>query len=148
MLSVIEKVLLLQDLDLFRFAYSEHLAHLASICRETEVGKEIILFREGEESKRLHLLISGEVALEQEGTVIGSVTQGGLDTWSFFSENVHSYTAKALTECRLLTVTFEEMADLLTAEPEFCWATLKYLARLGQKQLTTYQKDTEVPKSQ
>ena len=46
MLNVIEKVLLLQDLDLFRFAYSEHLAQLASICRETEVDNEIILFRE------------------------------------------------------------------------------------------------------
>ncbi len=133
MLNVIEKVLLLQDLDLFRFAYSEHLAQFASICRETEVEKEIILFREGEDCKRFHLLINGEVALETGGKVAGSVKQGGLDTWSFFAENPYSCTARALTECKLLTVSFEEMADLLTAEPEFCWAILKYLARLGRK---------------
>ena len=133
MLNVIEKVLLLQDLDLFRFAYSEHLAQFASICRETEVEKEIILFREGADCKRFHLLINGEVALETGGEVAGSVTQGGLDIRSFFSENPYSCTARALTECRLLTVSFEEMADLLTAEPEFCWAVLKYLARLGRK---------------
>jgi len=133
MLNVIEKVLVLQDLDLFRFAYSEHLAQFASVCRETEVGKEIILFREGEDCKRFHLLISGEVALETGGEVVESVKQGGLDTWSFFSESPCSCTARALTECKLLTVSFEEMADLLTAEPEFCWATLKYLARLGRK---------------
>ena len=135
MLSVIEKVLLLQDLDLFRFAYSEHLAHLASICRETEVGKDVILFREGEDCKRFHLLISGEVALELEGKVVESVEQGGLETWAFFSESHCSCTARALTDCKLLTVSFEEMADLLTAEPEFCWAVLKYLARLGRERM-------------
>jgi CRP-like cAMP-binding protein len=137
MLNVIEKVLLLQDLDFFQFAYTEHLAQLASICREAEVGEQIVLFREGEECKRFHLLISGQVTLEREEVVVDSVEHGALGTWAFFSESTHRFTATAATDCRILTVSFEEMADLLTAEPEFCWAVLKYLARLGREAETS-----------
>ena len=53
MLTVIEKVLLLQDLDLFQYAYTEHLGQFASICRESELSQDTILFREGE---KLHVL--------------------------------------------------------------------------------------------
>jgi CRP-like cAMP-binding protein len=134
MLTVIEKVLQLQDLDLFEFVYTEHLAQLGSICRETELSKGTVLFRQGDTSKRLHMVVGGKVALEVKGEPVGSVEQGSLDVWSFLAERPHSVTAKALETTTLLTVTFEDLVDLLTAEAEFCWAITKKLASLGQEQ--------------
>ena len=134
MLTVIEKVLQLQDLDLFEFVYTEHLAQLASICRETEVTEGTVLFREGETSGRFHMVVGGKVALEVSGELVGFVIQGGLDVWSSFAGRPHRFTAKALETTTLLTVTYEDLVDLLTTEAEFCWAITKKLARLGQRE--------------
>ena len=133
-LNVIEKVLLLQDLEFFRLAESEHLAQLASICRVVDVEPGSVLFREGEPSKVLHLLVDGSVQLEVEGRVVGSADREALDHWSFFAEGAHLYSAKAAAECRLLAVDHEDVADLLTAEPEFCWAIARHLAKLGRRE--------------
>jgi CRP-like cAMP-binding protein len=128
MLTVIEKVLLLQDLDLFQFAYTEHLARIAGISRDISVNGNTILFREGEPGGRLHLLLKGSVVLEAEGRRCGPVSSGALDCWSFFSDQPYRFTARALEDCTLLTVSYEDMVDLLTGEPELCWAILKRLA--------------------
>lgn len=132
MLTVIEKVLLLQDIDFFFYAYSEHLAQLASISNVVKVGKDSILFREGEQHAEFHLLVTGQVLLEMNGKEICVAEQDGLDYWSFFSETPHQFTARTLEDCMLLVVSYENMVDLLTAEPEFSWAILKHLARLGR----------------
>jgi CRP-like cAMP-binding protein len=134
MLTVIEKVLQLQDLDLFEFAYTEHLSQLGAICHETEVSEGTVLFREGETSRRFYMVVRGNVALEVNGEPVATVKQGSLDVWSFFTERPHTVTAKALETTTLLTVTLEDLVDLLTTEAEFCWAITKKLACLGQEQ--------------
>jgi hypothetical protein len=80
------------------------------------------------------MVVGGNVALEVNGEPIASVRQGGLDVWSFFAERPHRFTAKALETTTLLTVTFEDLVDLLTTEAEFCWAITKKLARLAERE--------------
>lgn len=135
MLTVIEKVLLLQDIDFFELGYTEHLAQLAAICKETQVSAGTVLFREGEPCKRFQLVIKGGVTLEKSGYSTTTIKKGGLDFWSFFSEAPHQFTATAASSTDLLTVSFEDAADLLTAEPEFCWAVLKRLAAFGRESI-------------
>jgi len=92
----------------------------------------MILFREGEIGRTLYLLIRGEVTLEQDGTDIRSVKRGGLDIWSFFADSEQKYTARAIEESLLLTISFDEIVDLLTSEPEFCWAIARQLAVIAR----------------
>lgn len=132
MLTVIEKVLLIQEMDFFSFAFTEHLAQVAGICKEIRVRPETIIFHENEPCRLLHILTSGHVILETDGQEIGTLRRGALDFWAFFSEDSHEFTCQALEESLVLTVSFEDMVDLLTAEPEFCWAITKQLARLGK----------------
>lgn len=140
MLTVIEKVLLLQDVDFFEFGYTEHLAQLAAVCKETQVSAGTALFREGEACNRFQIVIKGEVTLEKQGEFVQTVEQGGLDFWSFFSESPHQFTAIAASSTELLTISFEDTADLLTAEPEFCWAILKRLAAFGRQSVEKHSK--------
>jgi len=128
MLTVVERVLLLQDMDILDSARTEDLAKFAAICREIEVPAGTILFREGESSRTLHLLIRGRVSLEANSGETTVVERGGVDIWSFFADTEQQYTAQALEECLFLMVSFEEMEDLLTAEPELCWAITRRLA--------------------
>ena len=134
MLTVVERVLLLQDMDIMGFAQTEYLAQFAAICREIEVTAGMTLFREGEIGRILYLLIRGKVFLEKDGEEQCVVDRGGLDIWSFFADSEQHYTARAVEESLLLTVSFEEIVDLLTAEPEFCWAITRQLAVIARSQ--------------
>lgn len=130
MLTTIEKVLLLQDLDLFSLATTEHLAQLAALCRESNPGRDEIIFRQADPCSKFYLLVEGKVSL-QDGAQSLIVEKCGLDFWSFFAQTQHRMTARAVEECVVLAAGSEDVVDLLTAEPEFCWAILRYLARLS-----------------
>jgi len=132
MLTVVEKVLLLQDMEVFGFAQTEDLAQFASVCRETEVSPGMTLFREGEMGRTLFLLVRGGIVLEKDGLELEVVNRGGLDIWSFFADSEQKFTARAVEESLLLTITFDEIVDLLTSEPEFCWAITRQLAVIAR----------------
>jgi CRP-like cAMP-binding protein len=132
MLTVIEKVLIMQDFEFFKSVSSDHLAQWAAVAKVVEIEPGTILFREGDPSRLLHLVFSGEVVLERDGVKQSVVNREGLDYGSFFSESPRLYTARAAQACRLLTISLEEVHDLLTAEPEFCWAVTQELAQLGR----------------
>jgi CRP-like cAMP-binding protein len=133
MTTIIEKVLQLQDLDTFRFAYTEHLAQLASICREEEHAEGDPLFQRGEACNTLHLLVEGKVNLALESGKSVTVQKCSLDQWSFFAHSDYQYSATCAENCLLYTVSYQAMVDLLTAEPEFSWALTRHLAELGRK---------------
>lgn len=133
MLTVIEKVLLLQDFELFRQANSEHLAQLAAVAKVIDVEKDSILFRQGETARNLLLLLEGSVVLEDKGAQAPVHGREILDCWSFFSQNLHRSTARTTEPCRLLSVSLDDMVDLLTSEAEFCWTLLRELAGISYR---------------
>jgi CRP-like cAMP-binding protein len=132
MTTIIERVLQLQDIDIFRFSYTEHLSHLASICREEEHEEGVSLFHKGDECLRLYLLVEGQVGLELESGKTVTVQNCALDQWSFFSHKKHLYSANCLEQCLLYTVSYEEMVDLLNSEPEFSWSLTRHLSEIAR----------------
>ncbi|MFZ0428340.1 MAG: Crp/Fnr family transcriptional regulator [Acidobacteriota bacterium] len=134
MLSVFERVLLLQDLEFFGSSPTEHLADFASLCEVVEAGRGSVLFRSGDVCRSLYILARGKVVIEAEAGSAVEVQGDLLDCWSFFSQEPHRYTARTVEECTLLTVPFSELAELLTAEPEFCWALTRQLAGRGYRE--------------
>jgi len=133
MTTIIEKVLQLQDIQIFRYTYTEHLSQLASVCRELEREAGSSIFRRGEICRTFYLLVEGQVQLESDSGETRSVQKCALDEWSFLAQGNHQYSATCLDRCLLYTVSFEEMEDLLTAESEFCWAITRHLAEIGRK---------------
>jgi CRP-like cAMP-binding protein len=135
MSTVIEKVLRLQELEVFDKVYTQHLSQLASIAREIVIERDTVLFRENDFSATLHLLVSGTVDLSRKGRVTGTVRREILDPWSFLSKSRHLQTALARERCTILTVEYDEFVDLVTAEPELCWAITRSLAKMNRKLL-------------
>lgn len=132
MLTVIEKVLLLQDLDFFRLAETEHLAQLAENCNGVDLSRGTLLFRRGDRSDPLFLLVYGRLSLDDGAGRSREVSRGVIELISFFSEGARETTGRAVADSRLLTVSFEAMADLCSTEPQFCWAVARELARRSQ----------------
>lgn len=130
MLATIEKVLLLQELELFHSSSTEHLAQLAAASREFHLKKhETLLSSDAETVDRLYLLVQGSVRLRRGQDEEGILRCSPLNLRSFFSECGNGLEAQALEACTFLIVSREDLFNLLAAEPELSLAILKYLAR-------------------
>ncbi len=132
MLKTVEKVLLLQELAVFREATSEQLARLAIISTESSFVEKEILFQKGDICGSLQLLVDGRVQLGPPGKG-AEVEQTILDPLSFFARQPHNTEAVALTSGILLETPHHELTDLLTSEGEFGWIVLKEIARIGRQ---------------
>ncbi len=133
MLSTVEKVLLLQELELFRQASTEHLARLAAVAKERDVAAGERIFEREEPVSRAFFLVEGRVRLELSDQTSQEVDSCLLDMLSVLSEGLHFASAETLDTCTLLIVSYEDLVDLLTDEAEFCWALLRHIAAKAQE---------------
>ena len=65
MLTTIEKVITLQEVDVFEHLTTEDLAHLAFIAEEIEYPEGTLIFREGSLADSMYLVLEGRVLLQQ-----------------------------------------------------------------------------------
>lgn len=63
MLTTVEKVIFLKDIDIFEFTSTEDLAHIAAITDEVEFQAKETIFEEGEISDAMYMVIEGKVRL-------------------------------------------------------------------------------------
>jgi CRP-like cAMP-binding protein len=147
MLTVVEKVLFLQDVDIFQNTSTEDLAHIAAITEEVhyQTGSEI--FREGEASDSMYLVIEGKVRLHRgDQEVMTAQKKDAFGTWALFDDQPRIVTATAAAEVVLLRIDREEFFDLLTDHSRITQAMMKTLSTrlrniVGRVGIETTQRD-------
>ena len=65
MLTTIEKVITLQDIEVFEYLSSEDLAYLASITEQVEYPEDCVIFKEGTLADSMYFVLEGRVLLHQ-----------------------------------------------------------------------------------
>lgn len=129
-LDLIEKVFLLQKVDLLQGARSSHLGPLASIAEEFEVDRGDELLQAGDPNDALYVIVRGAVELSgvadqkfiaRENTPFG--------TWSLIDSDPSVVGAIALEATRLIRITRTDFQDLLADHPELATGILQGLAR-------------------
>lgn len=129
-MTTIERVLLLQDLELFRFASTEHLAQLAALCQDLEFPAGKVLRSGDLPEEHLFLAVRGALRSVEDGhDGRALIIRKPLNLWEFFAGRPLPLQLETAEDCLLLAVAREEMEDLLTAEPELCMALLKHMAQ-------------------
>ncbi|MCG8468269.1 MAG: cyclic nucleotide-binding domain-containing protein [Gemmatimonadetes bacterium] len=129
-MDLIEKVFLLQNVDLLSGVRSRQLALFASIAREQRVKGEHVFFRKGEPTLAMHVVIEGAVRMEGLGE--GAVTLGpgeAFGTWALIDEQPSLVEARAAEDSRVLRVLQVDFHDLLVDHPELGLDLLQGLAR-------------------
>lgn len=129
MLTVIEKVIFLQNVDVFEDVPSEQLAYLAAIAEEVSYLKDEVIYRRSEPSDALYLVLQGRVRLHQDGrdiTLAGPREAFG--TWALFDEEPRVVTATAVEDTNLLRVDREDFIDLLADHVQITRGILKKMA--------------------
>jgi CRP-like cAMP-binding protein len=116
----------LAEFDLFKDVSSEALKEIASISNTVKVEKGGFVFREGEQADKLHLLISGSIALR-----VNLTSRPDFVTVSFINKphqtlgwsgvvSPNHYTASAVCEedTELLVIPSDKFMKVLDARPE------------------------------
>ena len=129
-MDLIEKVFLLQKVDLLQGARSSHLALLASIAEQVEVSPGEVLIRRGEPNDSLYVVIRGEVELRgMEEQTLSARENTPFGTWSIIDSDPSVVGARAVEPSRLLRITRSDFQDLLADHPELAMGILQGLAR-------------------
>ena len=129
MLTVVEKVLFLQEVDIFETALTEDLAHIAAITEEAEFTAGDDIYREGDISDSMYLVIEGRVRLHQAGQeVLIALPKSAFGTWALFDDEPRVVTATTLEATRLLKIDREDFYDLLADHTRITQNVLKTLS--------------------
>lgn len=129
-MDLIEKVFLLQKIDLLQDARSAHMALLASIAEDVDVDEGTVLIRQDEPTDALYVVIAGDVELEGVADQRIEVRPGqAFGTWALIDEAPSLVTATARSDARLLRITRADFYDLLADHAELALGLLQGLAR-------------------
>jgi AAA family ATP:ADP antiporter len=128
-MDAIEKVFLLQRVDVLREARTSQLGLLAGLAEELEVEADRELLRQGEPPDALYVIIRGGVRLDGAGEEIVLRDGAAFGTWALIDDSPSLVDARAAEPTRLLRVGRIEFHDLVADHPEFGLDLLQGLAR-------------------
>jgi ATP:ADP antiporter, AAA family len=128
-MELIEKVFLLQRVDLLQGARGAHLALLASIAEEVEVPAGRVLIAAGEPPAAMYVVTRGSVTLQGVGQHMKLGPEEAFGTWALIDEDPSPIEAVADQPSRLLRITRLDLHDLIADHSELAVALLQGLAR-------------------
>jgi len=130
MLTTIEKVLFLQDIDMFEFTTTEDLSHIAAITEEVEYEADSIVFKEEEISDSMYVVVEGKVKLTRDGQdVMTAEKKDVFGTWALFDDEPRIVTATAIESTQLLRIDKEEFVDLLADHVAITQSIMKTMTK-------------------
>lgn len=129
MFTTVEKVIFLQNVDVFSNVATEQLAFIAAIAEEISYLKNDVVYEVNQESDALFVVAEGKIRIHHEGEEITTVgTREAFGTWSLFDDEPRVATATATEDSILLRVDREEFHELLSDHTEITQAVLKNVA--------------------
>ena len=130
MLTTVEKVIFLQDIDIFEFTSTEDLAHIAAITDEVSFQAGETIFKEGEISDAMYMVIEGKVRLTRgDQEVMVAQKKDVFGTWALFDDEPRVAAATTLENSRLLQIDKEDFIDLLADHVAITQSVLKTMVK-------------------
>ncbi len=130
MLTTIEKVILLQAVDVFADVPTANLAYIAAIAEEVSFAAGTTIFSEGDPATAMFFVLDGRVSLQRDGNEIAvAEANQGFGVWALFDEERRVVTATTVTAVRLLRIESESFAEILADHAEIAQFLLKTLTR-------------------
>ncbi len=129
MLTTVERVIFLQDVDVFAKIPLEDLAYVAMIADEVVAEPGRVLYAEGDISDSMYLVLDGSISLQRGGIeVMLAGPRDVFGTWALFDDETRIVTAVAAEESNLLRIDKEDFLDLLADHSRITEGVLKVLA--------------------
>ncbi|MBI2504665.1 MAG: cyclic nucleotide-binding domain-containing protein [Candidatus Latescibacteria bacterium] len=130
MLTTVEKVMLLREVDIFSQVSTEQLAYLAAILEEQHCPAGEVVYQQQDPADAMYLVASGQVRVHREQLEITVAGPGeAFGTWALFDEEPRLSAATAVEDALLLRLDKEDFIDLLADNVEITQGVLKALVK-------------------
>lgn len=124
-LLLIERVLKLKEIELFKKIPGELITYMAESLEEIRVRLGETIIREGDTGMEpFYIVLEGEIDIYEGDHKVGERVSGGIFGEKNLNDaDVFDYTALARTECTLLLMRKEELLNLMSKHIEIleCW---------------------------
>ncbi len=130
-LTTLEKVIFLKSVDIFNHATIEELGGVAALTEEAHFEAGETIFREGEPTDAIYLILKGGVAVQRNGQTIREVgDKHAFGTVAALDLNPAIHTVKAIDPVHALKLNAQDFHDILSADFELVRAVFRALCRL------------------
>lgn len=130
MLTIIEKVIFLQNIDLFSEVPTEQLASLAAIAEEVSYLKGDIVYKENDHSDALYIILQGKMQMKRDNQEIALAESGeAFGTWALFDNEPRVVTAEVEDDCNLLRIAQDDFVDLLSDHIQITQGVLQSIVK-------------------
>jgi CRP-like cAMP-binding protein len=125
-----ERLELLRRVPLFAGLAPDDLARIARTVEEIDVKPETVLTNEGRQEGYFFVIESGTVRIDVEGTTVNTMADGDfLGEIALLDGGPRTATATAITQSRLLKLTYPQFQQLLDSSPSIRAAVLEDVGR-------------------
>jgi CRP-like cAMP-binding protein len=130
-LAAIEKVIFLKSVDIFSHATIEVLGRVAALTEEVDYEPGETIFRKGEPTDAIYIILSGRVAIEGNGQIVREMTEKqALGTVAALDRNPAVHTATAMDPVYALKLYAQDFDDILSVDFELVRAVLHALCQI------------------
>jgi CRP-like cAMP-binding protein len=129
MLSTIEKVILLKDVDLFSEMPDELLAEVASLLTEVELAAGQMVFAKGDNGDSLYVIVDGEVRVFDGAHTINHLGEGEVfGEMALLDTEPRMASVVAVSDTLMLRLEQEPFFDLMETRSEVARGVIRVLS--------------------
>jgi CRP/FNR family cyclic AMP-dependent transcriptional regulator len=129
-MTIVERVLLLQRVEVFGGVTTEQLSYIAMIAEEITARAGKVLYRENDPPDGLYIVISGTIAAWRGGEVVDRIrTDGSFGVWALFDDRLRLTSAETEEDSRLLFVPREQFYEVLSNHVDIVQGLFKQLVQ-------------------
>lgn len=129
-LLLVEKVLILKSLDLFKDTPENILADLAPLMKEMQYEQATEIFKEGETGDCMYIIQQGSIRIHKGNTTLAILKDKEVfGELSLLDADTRSASATAATDCTLYKIDQEPFYELLDERPEIAKGFIKILCQ-------------------
>ena len=134
-LNIVEKVIVLEGVDLFGDLSPDQLARIGTIAHEVTVSPQNVVLEPSKPVDALYVIVDGAVELSRNGSALTVAGRNEvLGAWALFDESdPMPVTAKTLEDTRLLRIARDDFYDLLADNSEITSAIFSRLVKRFRK---------------
>ena len=130
MLTIVDKVLFLENIDIFSHATTEELAFVGSIATEVDIPKGAMVFKEDDPSDAMYVIVKGRIRLHKGGQeILIAGEKEAFGTWALFDREPRILSATVLEDVSLLKIDQEDFYDLLADHIEITQSIFRALVQ-------------------
>jgi len=127
-LTVVEKVVALQGVEVFKDTPPEQLALIASIAEEVQLPAGTELSRQDDPPGDMWVVLEGSVSIARDGKKLGELGPGeALGTWALFEDEPQQITATATVETQALKIERWGFDEAIDEHPEIARSLIRQL---------------------